>query len=415
VKGTLTKTEQGWTIRYFDTGKAHDIMYCGESLPLHPDNVKEIEIDSMIFDNIEARIAAYPDVEFEIVDYSQKCKECGETVERGRSCTKGCFMKSGNFVQTDRVEYAKLIKTEYPELEGTINLCNDITKKRTGKMTEEEWQAAERAQTSTKVAVSSIEWLLSELEKVNKRKMKTVVIGDVHGRSVWKLIYELEKPDRMIFIGDYFDSFDISGNDQLNNFQDILKFKESGICEVVLLIGNHDHHYFPEVGDTGTSGYQHLLAPSISYIIGENKKHLQMAYQMGQFLFTHAGVSSDFMDSAFGKDVWKTETLATDLNELHRYKPKSFTFGAYCDQTRITDPYGDDIRQSPIWIRPRSLMKANRDTLRKDVIQIVGHTQVERVDKKGGATGGRYWFIDCLGTSGEYLIINDEEISFGKI
>ena len=39
---------------------------------------------------------------------------------------------------------------EYPELEGTINLCNDITEKRTGKMTEEEWQAAERAQTRTK-------------------------------------------------------------------------------------------------------------------------------------------------------------------------------------------------------------------------------------------------------------------------
>lgn len=31
---------------------------------------------------------------------------------------------------------------QYPELEGTMNLCNDIIKK-TGKMTEEEWQAAE--------------------------------------------------------------------------------------------------------------------------------------------------------------------------------------------------------------------------------------------------------------------------------
>jgi hypothetical protein len=36
------------------------------------------------------------------------------------------------------------------ELEGTMNLCNDITEKRTGKMTEEEWQAAEKAQTRTK-------------------------------------------------------------------------------------------------------------------------------------------------------------------------------------------------------------------------------------------------------------------------
>jgi hypothetical protein len=42
----------------------------------------------------------------------------------------------------------KLKKPEYPELEGTMNLCEDVIKKRTGKMTEEEWQAAERAQTS---------------------------------------------------------------------------------------------------------------------------------------------------------------------------------------------------------------------------------------------------------------------------
>ena len=32
---------------------------------------------------------------------------------------------------------------KYPELEGTNALCDDIIKKKTGKMTEEEWQAAE--------------------------------------------------------------------------------------------------------------------------------------------------------------------------------------------------------------------------------------------------------------------------------
>lgn len=33
----------------------------------------------------------------------------------------------------------------YPELDGTINLCTDmINKRKTGKMTEEEWVAAER-------------------------------------------------------------------------------------------------------------------------------------------------------------------------------------------------------------------------------------------------------------------------------
>jgi hypothetical protein len=37
--------------------------------PLHPADAAEIEADSKRFDNIEARIAAYPDVEFTIEDY----------------------------------------------------------------------------------------------------------------------------------------------------------------------------------------------------------------------------------------------------------------------------------------------------------------------------------------------------------
>jgi hypothetical protein len=245
--------------------------------------------------------------------------------------------------------------------------------------------------------------------------MKTVVIGDIHGRSVWKLIVHLEKPDRVIFVGDYFDSFDIGGLDQLNNYKDIIAFKESGECEVVMLIGNHDYHYFREIGDQDYSGYQGLMSPSIAAVLDETRNHLQMAYQMNEFLFTHAGVSSIFMDKAFDDEYgWKTENIAVDLNEMFKYKPFTFKFGKYCDHTRFNSPYGDDVQQSSIWIRPRSLMKANYDTLRKEIIQVFGHTQVDRVDTKGGATGGRYYCIDSLGTSGEYMIIEDGEISFNS-
>jgi hypothetical protein len=48
----------------------------------------------------------------------------------------------------ERFEEFMRIVEGYPELEGTLNLCKDIIEKKTGKMTEEEWQAAERAQTS---------------------------------------------------------------------------------------------------------------------------------------------------------------------------------------------------------------------------------------------------------------------------
>lgn len=245
--------------------------------------------------------------------------------------------------------------------------------------------------------------------------MKTIVLGDIHGRSDWKLAIHQEEPvDRVIFIGDYFDSFDLTGVEQIDNFKQILKYKESNPqVEVVMLIGNHDHHYFPEIGYTGTSGYQNRIAPSITQVIDENRHHLQVAYSFDKYLFTHAGVSPVFMDQVFGADGWNKETIAADLNELFKHKPKAFEFNGY-------DSYGDNSTQTPIWIRPRSLMSANKKHekgLKKDYIQIVGHTAMKRLDLTGSDkfTGGRYYFVDTLETSGEYLIIEDKQLRVNKV
>ena len=244
--------------------------------------------------------------------------------------------------------------------------------------------------------------------------MKTVVLGDIHGRSNWKLAIHQEKPDRVIFIGDYFDSFEISGIEQIDNFKQIIKYKEDNPqIEVVLLIGNHDHHYFPEVGYTGTSGYQKGISPSITQVVDENRNHLQMAYGFKDYLFTHAGVSPVWMDKVFGPDDWSKENVVVDINEMFRYKPRVFDFTGL-------EPTGDNAIQTPIWIRPRSLMSANKKHpkgLKKDYIQVVGHTQMRRLDLNGSDkfTGGRYYFIDTMDTSGHYLIIEDNKLTTNSV
>jgi predicted MPP superfamily phosphohydrolase len=243
---------------------------------------------------------------------------------------------------------------------------------------------------------------------------KTLVLGDTHGRSNWKLAIHQEQPDRVIFIGDYFDSFEFSGVEQIDNFKQIIQYKENNPqVEVVLLIGNHDHHYFPEIGYTGTSGYQSKIAPSITQVIDENRHHLQMAYGFENYLFTHAGVSPVFMDQVFGADDWSIENVVVDLNEMFRYKPKAFEFNGF-------DAYGDNTTQTPIWIRPRSLMQVNKKhtkSLKKDYIQIVGHTGMKRLDLDGTDkfTGGRYYFIDTMETTGEYLIIQDNKLRTNSV
>jgi predicted phosphodiesterase len=247
--------------------------------------------------------------------------------------------------------------------------------------------------------------------------MKTVIIGDVHGRDQWKQIVAQEKDaDRFVFLGDYFDSFDISAVEQMHNFKEIVEFKQTIGEEVIMLIGNHDYHYFPEMGDSSTSGYQTRMAPSIKQLIDENRKHLQVAHRIGKFVFSHAGISSEWLDDTIID--WTEENMVDKINELFKYTPLSLDYRSFkmfsATEWAGASGYGNETYQGPMWIRPKALMAANRDTLRKEIIQVVGHTHQNEIDKEGKATGGRYYFVDTQETSQEYMIITDGQISFNK-
>ena len=233
--------------------------------------------------------------------------------------------------------------------------------------------------------------------------MKTIFLGDTHGRSLWKDIIAKETPDQVVFIGDYFDSYDIGSAEQQFNFKEIIEFKESNQCEVIMLVGNHDYHYYP--GSQTYSGYQHGAAPAIRQLLEENKHHLQMCYQLDNILCSHAGIGYNWLVE---QERYESGSIADFVNDIWNYKPIRFIFYGL-------DPYGDNKTQTPIWIRPSSLLSGNRDTfLKKDYIQIAGHTQVNKIDIEGKATGGRYYFIDAIEV-GQYLIYENNQFLLGKI
>lgn len=243
--------------------------------------------------------------------------------------------------------------------------------------------------------------------------MKIVAIGDTHGRAFWKLIAEREKPwDRMILIGDYFDSFDIDGETQQRNFKEICQFKEEHGDKVVLLLGNHDTSYI--IGDI-CSGYQYGAEHNIKHLHSTYKDLTQMAHYEDDVLFTHAGVGESWLEDCVANKLDATAKLpefnAKDVsefvNDMWEWKPFLFAFNG-------RDGYGDDMGQTPVWIRPRSLMRDGQE-MKKTLIQVVGHTGQRQIDIEGKATGGRYYFIDTLGTSGEYLIIEDGQFKTNKI
>ena len=253
---------------------------------------------------------------------------------------------------------------------------------------------------------------------------KNIYIGDIHGRDVWEQIVEKhDDADNIVFIGDYFDSFDISGIEQLRNAQEIIEFKKERELDptkkVYLLIGNHDIHYWPGIKDRGsTSGFQPTMMFQFEQFFRENENMFQMSVSLGttinRRLCTHAGVSAKFLkDVGYWTYDYEDESHVSEfLNDLFKHKPNEFTFNSYADRYMgFANGYGNNEEQSPIWIRPKSLQRSNKnEDIKKMYVQIVGHTHQNNIDIKGKTTGGKYYYIDTL-PSGEYLVEVDGEFS----
>lgn len=231
--------------------------------------------------------------------------------------------------------------------------------------------------------------------------MKLIAIGDTHGRDTWKQIVSKEHDsDKIIFIGDYFDTKEnISCDRQIENFKKILEIKIKEPDKFVLLIGNHDFHYLKSTEDR-YSGYQNDCAKDISRVVYDaiDKNLLQMCFVSDNNLFVHAGVTKTWCRT----NKIDENNLENTINKLFIDNPNAFAFTA----GKYNNLYGDEICQTPIWVRPRSLAQDKIDNF----FQIVGHTQVRRVTFTDD-----FVLIDVLGYTDEYLIVKDGNKSVGRL
>ena len=227
--------------------------------------------------------------------------------------------------------------------------------------------------------------------------MKILVLGDIHGRTIWKDIIEKENPDKIIFLGDYVSTHEnISAKQQLFNLEDILNYKEENSDKVILLRGNHDiqhlGYYWAEC-----SGYYLIIC---QYMSESNFKErfLKLTQWVHiddelKVIFSHAGISR----------VWMDNSKISDVNEINNLEPTEL-FGFTPDSPY--DYYGDSVTQPPTWIRPTSLCKCNISGWD----QVVGHTPVRKdiVNiKKITKENRNIWLCDALELS-KYLIIENE-------
>lgn len=224
--------------------------------------------------------------------------------------------------------------------------------------------------------------------------MKILVLGDIHGRTIWKQIVEKENPEKVIFLGDYVSTHeDIDAIQQIDNLEEILRFKKANSDKVILLRGNHDtQHLGYEWAEC--SGYNFEVAQYMQQEIKEEfLENTQWVYREGNIIFSHAGVSKIWMENNNLKHV-------DQINEL----PPSEVFGF--TPCHFSDYCGTSETQPPTWIRPQSLIFSGID----NYIQVVGHTPLNHICNTRDElkySDKEIWLCDCLPK--EYLIIEDNE------
>ena len=214
--------------------------------------------------------------------------------------------------------------------------------------------------------------------------MRPVVgIGDIHGRVLWKKIVEIHPEARIVFLGDYLDPFGfVPRKDLLANLRQIVALKQENPENVVLLLGNHDLHYMdPDV--PRASRYDFQIEEEAARIFTEHRDLFCYAWQEGNCLFTHAGVSQDWFMDDFRGDV--TLPVAGQLNHPSEFQlPALFRVGYarggkkeatggifWADMTELADPL-------------------------HGYVQVVGHNRVQKVTEREGKSGGKIIFCDCL-------------------
>lgn len=240
------------------------------------------------------------------------------------------------------------------------------------------------------------------MEKELVKKIEILTIPDLHGNPAWKDAIDQEA-DKIIFLGDYVDSFNYSDKEIESNLRDVIAFKLANPDKVELLIGNHDITYMFGV-EYMCSGYRSSQAEVLTEIFTTHKDLFKIAYQYKDGLWTHAGISKRWWDK-YGQ--WLQERLPDSnygdlLNfafNFNTFKPCLFEVGPNSGG-RLGDESG------PLWVRPDEMTETEPFDL--NINQIVGHTRFPDITtinkyKKVTYSTCSVTYCDCLDRRSKYL------------
>ena len=220
-------------------------------------------------------------------------------------------------------------------------------------------------------------------------KQRTLSIGDPHGLRVVDLIVQhLKDYDKIIVVGDYVDSFEVDNMTIQSNLYDLIELKKRHPDKIVLLWGNHDIQYYLGYAKHGCSGYRAEMKDDLYDMFKENKNLFQFAFQIDNYIWTHAGISIGWYEYSFSKYLkisnLEDKTLAEQLNDAFRNN-----FEGLFDVGHYRGGYKDV--GGPLWADRRELHKPL-----KNYHQIVGHSKLEDIRTVYTHNDTSITFIDVL-------------------
>ena len=222
-----------------------------------------------------------------------------------------------------------------------------------------------------------------------------LVCGDIHGRRFWKEpCNNLDKYDKVVFLGDYLDPYGFEGIDveeAIENFKEIIDLKKQNMDKVILLLGNHDLPYFSK--DYFNLSSYHCRHSAIHHneihkLFNDNADLFQIAYvyneqtlslkkEYNDILFTHAGVESGWLEQIVFCVETDINKIANTLNELTKSKDGLEKLHCITSERGGRDRYG-----SCVWSDVHDMMwdvntKRNANSIVKpiqNIQQVFGHT-----------------------------------------
>ena len=227
---------------------------------------------------------------------------------------------------------------------------------------------------------------------------KTVVISDIHNKY-WMAegIIELEHPDKVVFLGDYFDSY---GDDANETSYHTARWLSESVEKKnrVHIVGNHDLTYLSK-GRFSCSGYNEFKLWTINKWMNKEKWNKLVSHcWVGDWLCTHAGLSN-LIFKKYGIDRTVQQFMLECEDELRSLDMNGTSF--MCSNARG----GLDQYSGIYW--------CDYDEFRAipDINQIFGHT---RQDKVRWSRAGNSQNI-CLDTGlQDYLVLYEDNMPLIK-